>query len=387
MSTFGIVCEFNPFHNGHARLFAEARARGAERIVCVMSGNAVQRGELAVCDKYIRAEAAVRAGADLVLELPYPWSACTAEHFSRAAIFILSHFCDTVIFGSESGDIKLLKNAAEISSSEEFKIKYRTACERGDGSAAAFLKCLEEKKIADLSSNDILGIEYIKAAKLSGYQLDFITVKRNGTAYRDKRLTDDDDGNCPSATALRFAWEQGKIAETAKYMPYEVFDVLSKASLTDIKKTGNSLLLALRLMRTDTLSNIAEAEGGISNRIVALANDSASFEEFLNRLYTKRYTDAKLRRAVLFCLTSVSKELVLTMPKYTTLLGANKCGCEILSSVRKQEKSLRIVTKPADAPHSTLQFEANSRLEAVFTIVNAIPRASGEGMKKTSFIL
>ena len=100
MKTTGIVCEFNPFHNGHARLLAEAKRRGAEAVVCVMSGNAVQRGELAIVDPYTRAEIALRCGADLVLELPYPWSASSAEGFAKAAVHVLADYADAILFGN-----------------------------------------------------------------------------------------------------------------------------------------------------------------------------------------------------------------------------------------------------------------------------------------------
>ena len=117
MADFGIVCEFNPMHNGHVRLIDEAKKRGAERVVCVMSGNAVQRGELAFADKYTRAKIAVDCGADLVLELPYPYCAASAEFFAGAGIRILSELCDNVIFGSERGDIELLTSAARVAAS------------------------------------------------------------------------------------------------------------------------------------------------------------------------------------------------------------------------------------------------------------------------------
>ena len=114
MSVFGIVSEFNPFHLGHEYLIRSARDMGADSVVCVMSGNATQRGELAITDKYTRAEAALCGGADLVLELPFPWSSASAESFALAGISVLNSFCDTVIFGSECGDIELLKKIAEL---------------------------------------------------------------------------------------------------------------------------------------------------------------------------------------------------------------------------------------------------------------------------------
>ena len=125
MRNIGIVCEFNPLHNGHKRILDYARELGAERVVCVMSGNATQRGELAVLDKYTRAKSAIASGADLVLELPYPWSSASAEYFARAAVSVLSGFCDTLLFGSECGDIDLICRAATLASSEEFREEYR----------------------------------------------------------------------------------------------------------------------------------------------------------------------------------------------------------------------------------------------------------------------
>ena len=109
---FGIICEFNPFHAGHRYLLDSARGLGAENIICAMSGNAVQRGELAIADKYGRAKSAIENGADLVLELPFPWSSASAEYFALAGIKALAPFCDAIIFGSECGDIEILKRAA-----------------------------------------------------------------------------------------------------------------------------------------------------------------------------------------------------------------------------------------------------------------------------------
>ena len=137
MSTFGIVCEFNPFHRGHQYLLDEAHSRGADRIVCVMSGNTLQRGEFAVSDAYVRAEIAVRCGADLVLELPFPWCSGSAEQFARGAIAVLRNACDTVIFGSECGEMELLCRAAELASSDTFREKYRERISNGAPAAEA----------------------------------------------------------------------------------------------------------------------------------------------------------------------------------------------------------------------------------------------------------
>ena len=150
MSDYGIVCEFNPFHNGHAYLFKKARESGADRIICVMSGNAVQRGELAMTDKYRRARTALECGADLVLELPYPWSSAGAEFFANAATYIASFFCDTLFFGSEQGNGDALMDAARVCESAEFLNRFKERTASGEGAAAVFASLLEESGFGSL---------------------------------------------------------------------------------------------------------------------------------------------------------------------------------------------------------------------------------------------
>ena len=188
MSVFGIVCETNPIHNGHKHLITSARENGADAIVCVMSGNTVQRGEFAIADKYLRAEALLSCGADLVLELPFPWSTSSAEYFARASIQLLREFCDTVIFGSECGNIDLLERAADFAYCPDFKEKYNKRLSSGEGAAAAYFDMLNEATGASLSSNDLLGVEYIKAAKVLAADIKFITIPRQGDDYASTKI-------------------------------------------------------------------------------------------------------------------------------------------------------------------------------------------------------
>ena len=173
MPNFGIICETNPIHNGHKLLIDTAKAKNCDAIVCVMSGNTVQRGEFAIADKYLRAEALLQCGADLVIELPFPWSCSSAEYFSKAGMSIISNFCDTLIFGSESGNIEMLSNVAEAVSSEKFTSEYNTRISTGERSAALYYEMIKEKANSELSSNDILGVEYIKAARKLNLTMNF----------------------------------------------------------------------------------------------------------------------------------------------------------------------------------------------------------------------
>ena len=160
MARFGIICEYNPLHSGHVYHMERARAAGADEIVCVMSGNYVQRGEPALLHKYARAEAAIAAGADLVVELPFPYAAAGAEFFACGGVAAAAAFgCDTLFFGSESNDIDRLQCLAAAALSPEFKQKYQALIKTNIGTAAAYAKALSEVTGLNASalSNDLLG--------------------------------------------------------------------------------------------------------------------------------------------------------------------------------------------------------------------------------------
>lgn len=388
MKTFGIVCEWNPFHNGHARLLLEARKRGAECIVCVMSGSAVQRGELAVADPYTRAEIAVRCGADLVLTLPYPWSSASAEGFADAAISILSDYVDTVLFGSECGDITRLRNAAACAEGEEFQSALAARMIAGEGAAAAYFGELAARGFSPLSSNDMLGIEYIRAAKRQALNLAFDTVKREGASYREPSLGGE---TCPSATALRplLLKMNPQILETlSQYMPSVAVERLqedaNRGMLTDFRLLERAILAFFRLHEPSDFDGIAELGGGLAERICACARDSATYDGMMEALKTKRYTDGRLRRGMLFAMTGVKSALITERPAYTTLLAMNEQGRALLAKTRKTRQTL-LVTKPADAPRDTAQFCASEKLEALVTLARATPTSMGTNLKKGAY--
>ena len=383
---FGVVCEFNPFHKGHKYLFERARELGADSLVCVMSGNATQRGELSVADKYVRSEAAMREGADLVLELPFPWCAASAEYFARGAVSVLSEYCDVLIFGSECGDTELLVKAAQIARSESFRAEYAARLESGRGAAEAYFSMLKEKSGVEFSSNDLLGIEYIRAIYDLDSKMKPIAIKREGIGYRDASL---DDDLLPSATAIREEWRRHGVAATEKYLPREAFRVYLRAEaegeLADIKEIDSAIVSFFRFHSGEELSRFAESGGGVAGRLCAAAHESVSAEELLGAAASKRYTDAKLRRAMLFSITGVTQSDLSYLPRYTSLLALAPKGREILAATRKSER-MPIVTKPADAPRETAQFKASERLDALFTLATKQKKKSFAMLTKNIFI-
>lgn len=385
MSDYGIVCEFNPFHNGHAYLFKKARESGADRIICVMSGNAVQRGELAMTDKYRRARTALECGADLVLELPYPWSSAGAEFFADAATYIASFFCDALFFGSEQGKGEALIDAARVCESSEFLNRFKERTASGEGAAAVFASLLEESGFGSLGSNDLLGISYIRSVLRNGYQMDIKTTERIGTAYNSKTLT----GELPSASAIRRLVENGDLESAVSSLPEA-----SARALRDAAESGelvsnagmlDAALMYFRLHSGSDFEGVAETSGGLANRICSAAREAKDGEELMRLSGTKVYTNARIRRAMLYCMTGVSEEMLRARPEYTTLLAANERGRELLALNRKRG-GIQVVTKPADAPLHSEQYELSSKLDAIFTLSLENKKSAGEMMKKSAYI-
>ena len=370
MKTVGIVCEYNPFHAGHKRQIDILREKGAEVIICAMSGNFTQRGELTIADKYARAESAIKCGADIVLELPFPYSSMSAEGFCSAGVHILSAAgCDTLSFGSESADVDLLRRAAGIVSSPEFVAEYADS-QKNHGSAKAYFDLLSRHlgESATLLSNDILGISYIAAINRLGRGMDIIPVKREGAAYNETELCD----AYPSATALRKAVKNapdGFFSINEDSIPCNALDALKSAQdrgtapiFTDT--IGSDVLSFFKLMSPDEITaravkksrggeSVASDGCGIVERLCSAAKASRNLDEMLARAYTSRYTDARINRVLLFSLIGASDIFEKSLPEYTTLLGASDVGRRHLSSIRKTSE-FPIITKPADAPEGTL---------------------------------
>ena len=370
MRTAGIICEYNPFHAGHKRQIDILRGMGYDCVVCVMSGNYTQRGELAIFDKYTRAKSAVVGGADLVLELPFPYSSFSAEGFAAAGVHMLASIgVDAICFGSECGDANILERAADALLSPGFKEKYSELTRGGRGSAAAYFDAIGAitGENTSLLSNDILGISYIAAIKRLGVKIDIIPIKRDGAAYNEKALN---EGVLPSASAIREKIKCGEKdieSALAGFVPDGALSVLASAQTNGyrpvfIENIGDKILSFFRLMSADEITaraisrstggeSVAEDGVGICQRLCNIAKECNGFEEFLKRSYTAKYTDARINRVMLFSLLGISGAVGRKQPEYTTLLAANALGREFLSDIRKS-CDFPIITKPADSPDS-----------------------------------
>ncbi len=353
MKTAGIICECNPMHGGHRYLIERARASGCDRVLCIMSGCFVQRGEAAIAEPYLRAEAIVAAGADAVLELPFPYAAASAEYFAAAGVDILSRLgVEELWFGSECGDIHALRRAAEVCESDAFREAYAEKAAKGAGTAEAYFATLRALCGEDvpISPNDILGIAYLRAIAKSGGGMTPVTVTRMGSGYREAGLS---DGEFPSATALRAKWvTDGKEAILA-LLPAQCRAVYARAEAPFLWKHAERLVLgSLRLCDPEALADIAELAGGLGNRLHQAAQEANGFEELVSLAATKKYPTARILRGILFALTGITSADLKAPPAYVRLLAATREGCRVLSECRR-EKEIAVITRKADLPVGT----------------------------------
>lgn len=377
MKNVGIICEYNPLHGGHKYMISRLREMGAERIICLMSGNAVQRGDFAIMPKNLRAKSAVEAGADAVFELPFPYSAGSAEFFASAGVDILARLgVDTIAFGSESGDINTLRDL--VAKAEVFK----PSEDKNIGTALDYFSAL-----GDLRSNDILGVEYLKAGKKFAPDMDFVTVKREGAGYHD----DAEDGAYPSATEIRREIFKGGIGNYSdNQLPncskLAIQEAFSESAIAAMKSVQFAILYFWRTADIAQVAQCAECGGGVAERLAASAKDSKSFEEMMSLAATKRYTDSRLRRAVLFGMLGVTLEDLKRPAEYVNLLAANAKGIEFVSAVG----NIAVVSKPskvAQTEEGIRQFEIGQRLDVLYTLAMDVPRESGYFLKQSPRII
>lgn len=350
MKTIGIAAEYNPFHAGHEYHIRKTRELAGEdcRIVCVMSGDFVQRGEAAQYAKYARAETACRCGADLVVELPLPWALSSAEGFARGAVCLLRDLGATHIsFGSECGDVSRLDRLAELLTEEETvrRIYAQSDADRTLPFAAARDRALRElgadAELLD-KPNNILAVEYLKAIRLHAKGVTPMTVTRFGAAH-DGRT----DGAIRSASELRELLERGESIES--FVPPEAAAVYAREEArgrrTDKTRLDALVMSRLRMLRAEDFEQLADAGGGLASRLYAGAAEETGFEAACAAAKTKRYAMSRIRRLYLCAALGVKDGAAEASPGYARVLAFNETGRELLHELRGGE--LPIVTKPA----------------------------------------
>lgn len=322
-----VICEFNPFHNGHKYLLESAKKVLKEPIIAIMSGSFTQRGEVAVCDKFVRTKSALENGADLVLELPVVFSLSGAEGFAKAGVAIASAFDCTnhLAFGSESGDCELLKRSANAVCDERVQALVRDGMKNGGYYPRELESAVKAVFGDEVSSvlckpNNILAVEYIKA--LNGTGVEPFSVARTGVAH-DSRIAGE---GFASASHIREMLRNGENAkEYAPYVPDEI---------TFSENLDRPLLYRLRTMTREEISKLPDVGEGLENRIADAAMQCSTSAEIADFVKTKRYTHARIRRILACALLGIEKAHTQIPIEYVRVLGFTKDGAELLKDCR-----------------------------------------------------
>ncbi len=346
MKTVGIIAEYNPFHNGHAYLINKARECGADRVVAVMSGNFVQRGEPAIFSHESRTEAALLNGVDLVLQLPSVYAMSSAQSFASAGVRILDSLgcVDELIFGSECGDISKITAAADALDSEAFKDNLTNELKKGISFASARENALRQidPGIADIikSPNNILAVEYVYAIKNQNSKMNPVTFGRIGADHDSDKTTE----NIASASLIRESINDGN---WEKYVPENAVEIYKNESVADIKNIENAILYKMRTVKKEELAAMPDISEGIENRIISAAYEATTLDELYSLAKTKRYSHARIRRIVFSCFLGFTAEDLRIPAPYIRVIGFNERGAEIIRETKKTA-TLPIITKAAD---------------------------------------
>ena len=361
MKIVGLITEYNPFHAGHLYHMQQARElTGADYCVVLMSGSFVQRGEPAIFDKYLRTKTALLAGADLVLEIPAAFSTASAHEFAAYGVALLSAIgVDAVVFGSECGQIEILKQAAYALNHEsaEFQERLRKGLKAGLTYPQARAKALEmEDTWASVlsSPNNILGIEYLRAAEDLHSPMEFYTISRKGSGYHEDTLA---DANFPSASAIR------GIIRNSLSKDKDLLDILAShlPAVTHPAYTGAvpvfvddfSELLNAAVLQMQATFSIADLSPELAARLAKPPYFPLSFEERIQALKTRQLTYTRVSRALLHLVLGMREEDISRWKDegyalYARILGFRRQSSPLLSCLHKKS-SIPLITKMADA--------------------------------------
>ncbi len=336
MKFFSIVSEFNPFHTGHKYLIEQTKAKtGTDGIVCIMSGSMVQRGDVAIYDKWTRAKAAVENGADLVVELPVCYVLQSADIFAKGAVELANLMgAEGIAFGSECADRELLMKMAKLKINEppEYSDALKAALAKGEGYPSA-CHIAAQSVLGELprevsGPNATLGIAYLKAREMINPNLKVHIQKRNNEYH-----STEPDGVFSSATALRH--QILKNDQTSKDL------LCTSDEIYDINKISAYILGFLRSVDPASLENISGMEPGLPQRLTDKSRESSTLQELVEMCTTKRYTAHRIRRVILCSILGIN---CAPSPRYVRVLALNNKGAEILKDIKKRN-NIEIITK------------------------------------------
>jgi len=349
VKAIGVVVEYNPFHNGHAHHLEQAKLKGKpDCTIAVMSGNFVQRGEPATLNKWTRAELAVENGVDLVIELPFVYSVQSADLFAFGSIDILDKLkVSELYFGSERDNLDELLQIVSLFNTTEFHTKIKELLDLGNNYPSASGKAVKELTGLNFTSNDNLGIQYISSIQKLNSKMIPYTIERIHSSYLDKEAT---HSTIASATAIR------SMENPKDFVPSNTFEALQGKRYS----WSNYFELLKYKVYSSNLENIHGVKEGVENRILSLI-DEEDFDTFLDKLYTRRYPQNRLRRILTNILCNISKDDIKSLElengvEYIRVLAMNDTGRKYLNHIKKDFET-PIISKASETRSQMMKIE------------------------------
>ena len=356
----GIIAEYNPFHNGHLYMINKIKEMYPDStLVCVMSGNFTERGDVSIINKWKKTEIALKNGIDLVVELPFVYASQSSDYFAYGSIKLLDSLkVDKLIFGSETNDIELFNRLVDVQlNNNDYDALVKKYMDDGLNYPTSMSKALKDIINVKIElPNDLLGLSYIKEIKKQNSKMEAISIKRNND-YNSLSL----DNDIVSASAIRNALVNN--IDVKKYVPIDTYNNLDKLHFNN----NYFKLLKYRILSTD-ISMFQGVLEGLKYRILKYIDESNSFDELINKVKTKRYTYNRLNRMFIHILCGFTKEEASNIGiEYIRVLGFNSKGRKYLSSIKK-DVDLPIITGYSDINSKVLDIE--NRVNKIYALDN-----------------
>lgn len=385
-NVLGIIAEYNPFHNGHLYHITESKKMSkSDYTVVIMSGNFVQRGSTSIVNKWIKTEMALKCGADLIIELPTIYSISSAENFAEGAIKLLDSLgiVDILSFGNEYCDISVLDDIANVLYKEpkEYSVLLGRELQKGLSFPKAREKALmlylnDIRRYANVlsSSNNILGIEYLKALKRTKSIIQPLAINRNSVSYNSNEISN----GFASATTIRELVKKRDFIEISKVMPEASFNLLKDSIskghyVTDISIFEKEILYKFRTMNTEEIANLPDVNEGLDIVLKKAANSCNTLTEFFKNAKTKRFTQTRLQRICLYALLGITEKDMQISKKttpYVRVLGFNQKGRDLVSEIHRLNPKLPIITSVKRFLNSNQNKTLKSMLETDIMATN-----------------
>ena len=403
MKVAAVIAEYNPFHNGHKYQVNKIRETLGEdtAVIAIMSGNYTQRGELAITDKTIRAKAACECGVNLVLELPFPFSMSSAEFFASAGVKISNSLgiVDYLVFGSESGNIAELADIAEILLTEEFLLTLDTLSNTESYKTKGYPEICEEaikrlygKPTSEtlFSPNNILAFEYLKALRREKSNIIPLTFSRVGAGYHDPMTC----GTIfQSASGIRRDFESNGTS-AFEYIPENAKNIFISAKeqgkLPSIQsRLDTAVISSFRLNSPNASDDFHDAAGGLYNRLCENSAKVSSISSLTSKTETKKFTNARIRRAIWNSYFGVTSSDVRANPSYTQVLAMDDVGRSLLKRIKKTA-TISVITKPSSytscGDEVIRQAELSHKADSIYGLTLECPNSGDFSLTFTPYV-